>query len=367
LQAITDNPFPFPYAQMISGLLVFHFFATPVLIGMIPINCVWCFIFAFVSVFSLCALNLIAQEIENPFGDDANDLHCDQAQAQMNEALLLLMTAAADSVPNFNMKAEADRPKPDFKSRKTRRLSHFLPQSDGAGSEDRRPSVRASSRRASKRNSHRKSVDIAMQGRVGNGAEDPLHSDALKSEANKDHAIVNISGGQEPKSRISQQDLKKSDSKVVFASDVTASVTSEAATKSQMSEAAPREATMPALSLSPKHAEPPKKDEHPERGMHPYRRESLENSDYPSHQWAQLQASFERSDKLQKQGVSELQDVHVMLGQLVDMVSQGLSLATDGGVAVRALSEGALDTGRIVKSTTDKSKDVGSCRLFSGK
>merc|ERR1719161_185519 len=77
---------------MVSALLFAHCILTPILIGMIPINCVWCFIFAFLSVFTFCALNLIAQEIENPFGDDANDLHCDQAQANMNEALLLLLS-----------------------------------------------------------------------------------------------------------------------------------------------------------------------------------------------------------------------------------------------------------------------------------
>merc|ERR1719409_2395754 len=111
LQTITDNPFPFPYAQMIAGMLGVHWLLTPLLIGMIPIQVstswlipidyVLSFVFAFVSVFSLCALNLIAQEIENPFGDDANDLRCDEAQCNMNDALLTLLSAPASMLPNY--------------------------------------------------------------------------------------------------------------------------------------------------------------------------------------------------------------------------------------------------------------------------
>merc|ERR1719316_356915 len=97
---------------MIAGMLGVHWLLTPLLIGMIeiqmseswliPIDYVLSFVFAFISVFSLCALNLIAQEIENPFGDDENDLRCDEAQCHMNEALLLLLSGPADLSPNFS-------------------------------------------------------------------------------------------------------------------------------------------------------------------------------------------------------------------------------------------------------------------------
>merc|ERR1712216_116234 len=101
LQAITHHPFPFPYAHMIAALLLFHGVITPILIGMIPINCFWCALFSFISVFCLCALNLIAQEIENPFGDDENDLRCDKAQLDFNESLLLCLSETAKATPNF--------------------------------------------------------------------------------------------------------------------------------------------------------------------------------------------------------------------------------------------------------------------------
>merc|ERR1719265_215299 len=102
LQTITDNPFPFPYAQMITAMLAVHGLVTPLLIGMLQVHYILCFIFAFISVIVLCSLNLIAQEIENPFGDDENDLRCDEAQMNMNQALLLLLTDTAAALPSFS-------------------------------------------------------------------------------------------------------------------------------------------------------------------------------------------------------------------------------------------------------------------------
>merc|ERR1719387_1161050 len=102
MSTITDHPFPFPYAQMIATLLVIHWSLTPVLIGCLPVHCVWSFLFSFISVFALCALNLIAQEIENPFGDDPNDLNCAEAQEQMNHALMLLLRPASQTVPDWS-------------------------------------------------------------------------------------------------------------------------------------------------------------------------------------------------------------------------------------------------------------------------
>jgi putative membrane protein len=121
LQAITDHPFPFPYAQMIAAMLGIHWLLTPLLIGMLPAHFGFCAVFAFISVFSMCALNLIAQEIENPFGDDANDLHIDHAQHEMNDALLLLLSDAALMVPNYSTVARLTS------CSDTHRLSVYMP------------------------------------------------------------------------------------------------------------------------------------------------------------------------------------------------------------------------------------------------
>eukprot|EP00746_Dinoflagellata_sp_MGD_P154827 gnl/MRDRNA2_/MRDRNA2_85057_c0_seq2.p1 gnl/MRDRNA2_/MRDRNA2_85057_c0~~gnl/MRDRNA2_/MRDRNA2_85057_c0_seq2.p1 ORF type:complete len:578 (-),score=110.05 gnl/MRDRNA2_/MRDRNA2_85057_c0_seq2:99-1790(-) len=320
---ITETPFPFPYAQMIAALLAFHWIVTPILIGMIPINCVWCFIFAFISVFSLCALNLIAQEIENPFGDDANDLHCDQAQANMNEALLLLLSDPADAVPNFLKK---NRPLTALGKNSTRRLSYFLSESGHTVNRGSHGSKRGSAQ-------NRKSVDSAksdQEAHAGNGNEEELPADAsisLKSEERNDHTVLQVAGS----GSTSNQSSKVSPGMVSLHEDPAAS----------------KEITLPALPLSSNKEEKTNVCS-----------VAVSGKDFPSHAWAQLQESFDRSDNLQKQSVSELREVHVMLGQLVDMVSQGLNLASDAGLAIRPVSSEGFDTGRILKNATDKSGNV---------
>lgn len=102
MAAITDTPFPFPYAQMLSSLLVLQACTTPILLGTAAVHPLFSTIFAFISVFALCSLNLIAQEIEQPFGDDHNDLECIEAQRVINCSLLLLLDPLTQSCPNFD-------------------------------------------------------------------------------------------------------------------------------------------------------------------------------------------------------------------------------------------------------------------------
>jgi len=90
-------PFPFPYSQATLALLICHWLMTPLMI------CTWtqspsvCGIFSFIIVFIFWGLYAIAQELENPFGDDPNDLDAQEIQAQMNERLLLLVTGVASA------------------------------------------------------------------------------------------------------------------------------------------------------------------------------------------------------------------------------------------------------------------------------
>lgn len=106
LTAITDVPFPFPYAQMISAALLVFWVATPVLLGTLPVHSASSAFFAFISTFFLCALNLVAQEIEQPFGDDANDHRIDQLQRDMNASLLLLLRPDTQALLTYRTPAE---------------------------------------------------------------------------------------------------------------------------------------------------------------------------------------------------------------------------------------------------------------------
>merc|ERR1719502_2170319 len=58
-------------------------------------------IFCFFQVFVLWALNQIAVQIENPFGDDANDLDAVLFQKSMNTALLMLIDPTTERTPHL--------------------------------------------------------------------------------------------------------------------------------------------------------------------------------------------------------------------------------------------------------------------------
>merc|ERR1712007_159617 len=89
---ISCIPFPFPYAQTCDLLLILHWTFTPVVISQWVERWYWAVPFAFIQVFVLWSLNLIAMEIEHPFGNDANNLDGGQMQVEMNHHLLLLLS-----------------------------------------------------------------------------------------------------------------------------------------------------------------------------------------------------------------------------------------------------------------------------------
>jgi hypothetical protein len=95
---ITDTRFPFPYAQLITFLLISHTFLTPMIMSGLIKSKVVCAAFTFVPVFGMFSLNFIASELENPFGTDANDLPLDNFQEEMNSCLLMLLHNNTDMI-----------------------------------------------------------------------------------------------------------------------------------------------------------------------------------------------------------------------------------------------------------------------------
>jgi len=95
---ITDTRFPFPYAQLISFLLLLHTVLTPMIISGVIRSKVLAAIFAFVPVFGMFSLNFIASELENPFGTDDNDLPLEHFQTEMNSCLLMLLHTNTDMI-----------------------------------------------------------------------------------------------------------------------------------------------------------------------------------------------------------------------------------------------------------------------------
>lgn len=88
LATISSTPLPAPYALMIDILLCTHFIYTSIILAVVVPNYIWGAASTFITVFCLWCINLIAVEIEHPFGDDINDLPVHELQEECNEVLL---------------------------------------------------------------------------------------------------------------------------------------------------------------------------------------------------------------------------------------------------------------------------------------
>jgi len=72
----------------------------------------WAFIITFVTVMPLWAMNLVAGQIEQPFGDDANDLPLDSMMMEMNAGLLMLLDSRSHVIPHLRSGVETLRNSP---------------------------------------------------------------------------------------------------------------------------------------------------------------------------------------------------------------------------------------------------------------
>mmetsp|Transcript_20790 Transcript_20790/g.47803 ORF Transcript_20790/g.47803 Transcript_20790/m.47803 type:complete len:660 (+) Transcript_20790:111-2090(+) len=102
---VSSVPFPFPYAQTCDGLLVMHFLATPFVTSQWCTMPAWAAAFAFMQVFFLWGLNSIACEIENPFGEDLNDIDTHRLQWQMNRHLYQIVDTDTQQTPTLAREA----------------------------------------------------------------------------------------------------------------------------------------------------------------------------------------------------------------------------------------------------------------------
>jgi len=98
---ITDFPIPFPFAQMVTMMLLVHFIVTAVMCAVSVSNLFWAGFLAFFVVFSFWSVNYIAVELEMPFGDDANDLPLQDMQEDFIKSLKTLMHPTAQATPKF--------------------------------------------------------------------------------------------------------------------------------------------------------------------------------------------------------------------------------------------------------------------------
>lgn len=103
VRKIVDIPFPFPYAQVLSSMIMVHWVVTPILASQAVSNWIWCSVVCFLVVFAMWALLYIALELDQPFGDDCNDLPLRQYQSEFNQSLLQMIRPEVRCPPDFKM------------------------------------------------------------------------------------------------------------------------------------------------------------------------------------------------------------------------------------------------------------------------
>lgn len=99
LRKIKDVPFPFPYAQMIQVMLMVHTGVTPVLASHLLESRLGAVSITLLVSTSMWSLLYIAQEIDQPFGEDMNDFEVGDMQHRFNQTLLTLLHPLAQKPP----------------------------------------------------------------------------------------------------------------------------------------------------------------------------------------------------------------------------------------------------------------------------
>lgn len=106
---ITDVPFPKPYTFMIKIMLAIQWFVTPLVAATVTDSCWLAGAMSMITVFAFWSTVHIAAEIENPYGDDANDLPLVEYQLCFNRSLLTLLDVRAQMPPYYQYKKKTGR------------------------------------------------------------------------------------------------------------------------------------------------------------------------------------------------------------------------------------------------------------------
>lgn len=96
---LADIPFPFPLAQIIGVLLLAHSVMHPIYVGALDLNYAWAAVYTFFPISMMWSITLVATQLEQPFGEDPNDLPLSLLQFDMNQSLLMLLDDRVQRIP----------------------------------------------------------------------------------------------------------------------------------------------------------------------------------------------------------------------------------------------------------------------------
>lgn len=99
---IAKFPIPFPFAQMVTVMLITHFFLASIVCATSIESRAWAGLLSFAVIISFWSMNFIALELEDPFGDDPNDLPLEDMQRELNHSIVAMMKGPATTLPAFD-------------------------------------------------------------------------------------------------------------------------------------------------------------------------------------------------------------------------------------------------------------------------
>jgi len=105
---IVKIPFPYPYAQATWILLAIYCIYTPCVMMWWTESPIMAFISTFLCTIGMFVVEITAGQLEDPFGDDANDLPVLEFQFDMNKFLLTLLDTCSRDVPKLRDDAVTD-------------------------------------------------------------------------------------------------------------------------------------------------------------------------------------------------------------------------------------------------------------------
>mmetsp|Transcript_134922 Transcript_134922/g.269221 ORF Transcript_134922/g.269221 Transcript_134922/m.269221 type:complete len:468 (-) Transcript_134922:182-1585(-) len=179
---ITCIPFPFPYVQSCDMLILLHCLMTPVVMVSWCESPVWAGVLTFLQVFCIQALDKISLEIEDPFGQDPNDLDCFEMQRQMNNHLVLLLRGKAAPLPELTLGSFTDFEDASLPTRQT--VHGILTGIEGKWVESDRASItfeKGKMRGTLKGHGTRRAISHTF--------EEPIHREQTKDSMESEHPL----------------------------------------------------------------------------------------------------------------------------------------------------------------------------------
>lgn len=98
---LADVPFPYPLSQMVFVLLMIHSIITPLIIAAIFRDPVFAAASTLVPLMGMWSITFTASELEQPFGNDANDLPLTDIQRHYNLSLMMLLDQETYFAPSL--------------------------------------------------------------------------------------------------------------------------------------------------------------------------------------------------------------------------------------------------------------------------